>query len=282
MPVLNRRSLFALATASGPSLFARKLTTAGVQLYTVRKIILKDPLRVLRDIEKIGYGEVEATADNLDQIWTSLKQTSLKPVSIHLPTDLFIRDQAQLPAALDDAKKRGFDYVVCPYIDPKDRGGVDMMRRLGQNLNKAGEMARKSGLQLCYHNHAFEFAPANRRTLLDVLMETADAKLVKLELDIMWSRVAGVDPVSMLQRFGQRIPLVHLKNVAPGVGRMFNEDLPAKDFRDLAPGVINVADVLKAGAQAGVRHYFVEQDETPGDPIDSLRASYQYLQTIDF
>jgi sugar phosphate isomerase/epimerase len=274
--------LFALTAAFGLSLHARKLTTVGVQLYTVRKIILKDPLKVLRDIEKIGYREVEATADNLNQIWPSLKQTSLKPVSIHLDTNLFIRDQAKLPAALEDAKKRGFEYVVCPYIDPKDRGGVDMMRRLGQSLNKAGEMASKNGLQLCYHNHAFEFAPAERRTLLNVLMDTADAKLVKLELDIMWSRVAGVDPVSVLLRFGQRVPLVHLKNVAPGVPRMFNEDLPAKDFRDLGHGVINVADVLKAGAQAGVKHYFVEQDETPGNPIDSLRASYQHLQSIDF
>jgi sugar phosphate isomerase/epimerase len=262
--------------------FGRKLTTVGVQLYTVRKIILKNPVQVLRDIEKIGYREVEATADNLNQIWPSLKQTSLKPVSIHLDTDLFIRNQSKLPAALDDAKKRGFEYIVCPYIDPKDRGGIDMMKRLGQNLNKAGEMARKNGLQLCYHNHAFEFAPADRRTLLDVLMETADPKLVNLELDIMWSRVAGVDPVSVLLRFGQRVPLVHLKNVAPGVSRMFNEDLPAKDFRDLGHGVINVSDVLKAGAQAGVKHYFVEQDETPGNPIESLRASYQHLQTIDF
>src|SRR5262249_40412453 len=154
-------------------------------------------------IEKIGYSEVEATADNLNQIWPGLKQTSLRPVSIHLDTNLFIREQAKLPAALEDAKKRGFEYVVCPYIDPKDRGGIDMMRRLGQNLNKAGEMASKNGLQLCYHNHAFEFAPAGRRTLLDVLMETADPKLVKLELDIMWSRVAGVDPVSVLLRFGE-------------------------------------------------------------------------------
>ncbi len=282
VPAFNRRTFLALPAALAPAAFARKLTTVGVQLYTVRKIILKDPAQVLREIEKIGYREVEATADNLNQIWPALKQTSLKPVSIHLPTDLFIRDQAKLPPALDDAKKRGFEYVVCPYIDPKDRGGTDTMRRLGQNLNKAGDLAAKRGLQLCYHNHAFEFTPANRRTLMDVLMETADPKLVKLELDIMWSRVAGVDPVSMLLRFEQRIPLVHLKNVAPGVPRMFNENLPAKDFRDLGHGVINIADVLKAGARAGVKHYFVEQDETPGNPLDSLRASYQYLQTIDF
>jgi sugar phosphate isomerase/epimerase len=279
---LKRRSLFALTAAFGSSLNARKLTPVGVQLYTVRKIILQDPLKILREIEKIGYREVEATADNVNQIWPSLQQTSLKPVSIHLDTNLFIRDHAKLPAALEDAKKRGFEYIVCPYIDPKDRGGIDMMRRLGQSLNKAGDMASKHGLQLCYHNHAFEFAPAERRTLLDVLLETADPKLVKLELDIMWSRVAGVDPVSVLLRFGQRIPLVHLKNVAPGVPRMFNEDLPAKDFRDLGHGVIKVADVLKAGAQVGVKHYFVEQDETPGNPIDSLRASYQHLQSIDF
>ena len=282
MPDCKRRSFLALMAASAVPLSARKLRTVGVQLYTLRTVLPKEPLETLRALEKIGYREVEATQDNLDRIWPALKQTSLRAVSIHMATNLFTKEQAKLPAALDVAKKHGFEYVVCPYIEPKDRGGIDVMRRLGDNLNKAGELCRKAGLHLCYHNHAFEFAPAERRTLLDVLMEAADPKLVSLELDIMWSRVAGVDPTSVLLRFGSRIPLVHLKNVAPGFGRRFNEDLPPKAFRDLGHGVIDLVPVLKAAAQVGVKHYFVEQDETPGNPVDSLRASYEHLQKLDF
>ena len=195
---------------------------------------------------------------------------------------MFITEQEKIPAALENAKKHGFQYVVCPYIAPANRGGAEVMRKLGETLNKVGEQCRKAGLQLCYHNHAFEFEPSGKGTLLDVLMETTDPKLVGLELDIMWVRVAGVDPVSVLKQYGKRIPLMHLKNVAEGVEKRYNEGIPRTSFREVGKGVIDVPSVLKAAAQAGVKHYFVEQDQTAGNPIDSLRDSYEYLRKLNF
>ena len=248
-----------------------------MQLYTVRGILPKKPLETLRAIEQIGYGEVECTMDHLDDIWPSLKETKLKPVSVHLSPEVFIHHPEKLPATLDDAKKHGFEYVVCPWIDPRDRGGVEMIRKLGQSLNAAGELPRKAGMQLCYHNHAFEYQPAGDGRLLDVLMKTTDPKLVSLELDVMWAQVAGVDPVSILKQYGGRIPLVHLKNVAQGVAQRFNENIPRAAFHDLSEGAVDIPAVIHAAKQAGVKHYFVEQDETPGDPIESLRKSFQYL-----
>jgi sugar phosphate isomerase/epimerase len=278
MRSISRRSfLTAAAAATAASLHARALPTVGVQLYTVRRVLPGKPLETLRAIEQIGYREVECTADRLDGIWPSLKQTSLKAVSVHLDEQLFIHQPEKLPAALEDARKRGFEYVVCPWIEPRDRGGVEMIRKLGQTLNIAGELCRKAGMRLCYHNHAFEYQPTPDGRLLDVLMKTADPQLVSLELDVMWARVAGVDPVGVLQQYGDRIPLVHLKNVAPGVEPRFNENIPRAAFRELGNGAVDIPAVLRAAKQAGVKHYFVEQDETPGDPIESLRQSFQYL-----
>jgi sugar phosphate isomerase/epimerase len=279
MPAIGRRSFLTLA-ASAVSARARVLKVVGVQLYTVRSILPKKPLETLRAIEQIGYREVEVTADHMDAIWPSLQQTSLKAISAHLNTELFMRQQAKLPAALDDAKKRGFEYVVCPYIAPKDRGGVEVIRKLADTLNTAGELCSKAGLRLCYHNHAFEYRPTPDGRLLDVLMKTADPKLVSLELDVMWAHVGGVDPVSILKQYGDRIPLVHLKNVAPGVETRYNEDIPDAAFRELGNGVVDIPAVLRAAKQAGVKHYFVEQDQTPGDPLQSLRESFQYLEGL--
>src|SRR5580658_3315578 len=279
MPAIGRRSFLTLA-ASAVSARARVLKVVGVQLYTVRSILPKKPLETLRAIEQIGYREVEVTADHMDAIWPSLQQTSLKAISAHLNTELFMRQQAKLPAALDDAKKRGFEYVVCPYIAPKDRGGVEVIRKLADTLNTAGELCSKAGLRLCYHNHAFEYQPTPDGRLLDVLMKSTDPKLVSLELDVMWAHVAGVDPVSILQQYGDRIPLVHLKNVAPGVETRYNEDIPDAAFRELGNGVVDIPAVLRAAKQAGVKHYFVEQDQTPGDPLQSLRESFQYLEGL--
>jgi sugar phosphate isomerase/epimerase len=279
---ISRRSfLSAAAVATAGSLHARALQTVGVQLYTVRRILPKNPLETLRAIEQIGYREVECTADRLDEIWPSLKETKLKAVSVHLNAPLFMHQPEKLPAALEDAQKHGFEYVVCPWVDPRDRGGVEMIRKLGQTLNSAGELARKAGMRLCYHNHAFEYQPIADGRLLDVLMKSTDPRLVSLELDVMWAHVAGVDPVSILKQYGDRIPLVHLKNVAPGVEPRFNENIPRTAFHDLSDGAVDIPAVLRAAKQAGVKHYFVEQDETPGDPIESLRKSFQYLETLN-
>lgn len=276
----RRQFLLAIASGAVQNAWARPLKTIGVQLYTVRSIIDDNPLEVLKALERIGFREAEVIRANMDRIWPSLKQTALKPVSLHMDTQLFTRHQDQLEPALDDAKKRGFSYVVCPYIAPDDRGGEEMMKRLGETLNKAGERCRKSGLKLCYHNHAFEFAPGGSSILLDVLMTTTDPKLVGLELDIMWAQVAGVDPVSVLHKYKGRVHLMHLKNVAPGVEKRYNEKVPKDAFAEVGKGVIDVAAVVKAAQSAGVAHYFVEQDQTPGNPIDSLRGSYEYLSKL--
>lgn len=282
MSSFSRRSFLSSVAISTAASYARTLKNIGVQLYTVRNVVPEKPLETLRAIEQIGYREVEAVGASLEKIWPSLKQTSLKAVSVHLDTALFTQDQSKLPPALDDAKQRGFEYVVCPYIPPRERGGAAVIRKLGDALNKAGEQCRSRGLQLAYHNHAFEFEPAEGGTLLDVLMRTADAKLVKLELDMMWAAVAGVDPVSILKRYGDRVALMHLKDVAPGTEKRFNENIPRTSFREVGNGIIDTAAVLRAASAAGTKHYFVEQDQTPGDPIASLRQSYEYLSKLNF
>lgn len=285
MTNLNRRQFLA-ATAAAAGVIpasAKTLSKVGVQLYTVRSVIGEKTTETIQELEKIGFREAECVAANLDKIWAALKQTKIKPVSIHLDTQLFTRNQDKLPAALEDAKKKGFDFAVCPYIAPQDRGGEDVIKKLGDTLNKAGEICKKSGLQLAYHNHAFEFEPVpGKGTLLDILLQTADANLVHLELDIMWSQVAGVDPVSVLKKYGKRVALMHLKNVAAGVDQRYNEKVPREAFKDVGSGVIDIKAVLAAASSAGVKHYFVEQDQTPGNPTDSLRQSFEYLSKLNY
>src|SRR4051812_2667160 len=99
MMMLNRRHFVGLAAAALAQ--ARAPKTIGVQLYTVRSIIGEKPLDVLKAIEQIGYKEVEATWGDLDKLWDSLKQTSLKPVSLHLDTQMFSKQQDQLEGGLE-------------------------------------------------------------------------------------------------------------------------------------------------------------------------------------
>jgi sugar phosphate isomerase/epimerase len=282
MQTLSRRT-FVAASAAALALEAKQLKTFGAQLYSLRTIIDKDPLTVLKGLEEAGYTEAEVIRANMDKIWSALKQTKLKPVSLHIDTQMFTKDIDKLNPTLDDAKQRGFSYVVCPYIAPQDRGGVDVIKKLADTLNKAGQRCKSAGINLCYHNHAFEFEPVKEGgNLLDVLMKNTDPKLVGLELDIMWAKVGGVEPVKVFEQYKGRIPLVHMKNVKAGIGPQYNERVPKEAFEEVGKGVIEIGPVLKAAQKAGAKHFFVEQDQTPGNPLDSLRGSAGYLKSLNF
>lgn len=283
MPAPTRRSFVAQAAALLPlsrAAFAKEPLThdnLGVQLYTVRNVIEKDPAATLKAIQDIGYTEVEATYDNLDKIWSALKETSLKPVSIHVNTDIFMQGGSKLDSTISDLKQRGFQYMVVPYIAPAQRGGADMFKNLAEKLNAAGEKAKAAGLTLCYHNHAFEFGPVGGTTGLEILMSNTQKDVVSLEMDIFWVSVAGNDPVALLKTYSGRVKLLHLKDKAKGVAKQYNENVPKSAFKEVGSGSIDIPAVLAAADAAGVENYFVEQDQTPGDPIASLRKSYQYL-----
>jgi sugar phosphate isomerase/epimerase len=84
----------------------------------------------------------------------------------------------------------------------------------------------------------------------------------------------------MLKQNAGRVPLVHLKDKAKGTPVMYEEAKAGKAFREVGAGVLDFPAILKAAAAAGAKHYFVEQDQTPGDPVASLKQSYQYLRSL--
>jgi sugar phosphate isomerase/epimerase len=286
MSRLSRRTFLA-RTGAVASLakvgFARNPLTQrnlGVQLYTVRNIISNDPAAVLKSVQDIGYIEVEPTYANLHEIWPALKQTRLKPVSVHIDFSIYKEGGSKLDSALADVKQRGFEYAVVPYVPVDQRGGMDVFKSLAQMLNTSGQRAKANGLKLCYHNHAFEYEPLTGGTLgLDILMNETEKDLVSLELDIFWASVAGHNPVDLLKQYSGRIPLLHLKDKAAGLATQYNEKVPPETFKEIGNGSIDIPAVLTAANSAGVRHYFVEQDQTSGDPIASLRQSYTYLKS---
>ncbi len=284
--MLSRRKILKaapLAASMAEFLRARQLSTIGVQLYTVRSVLPQKPAETLKALDAIGYREAEATYAGLDQIWPALEKTSLKPVSLHLDSTLVTKgtdDDAR--RILEGVKRRGFQYAVFPYLPPAERGGLDVIRALADKLNRFGEKCRGHGLEFCYHNHAFEFEPMNGSTPFQVLIERTDKKLVGIELDLFWVSVAGHDPSELLGKISGRVPLIHLKDKAQGTPVMHKESVDRSAFKEVGHGVIDWPKVLRAAESAGVQHYFVEQDQTPGDPVESLRQSFAYLSKLTF
>ena len=272
-----------LVVALGASGRAAQLKTLGVQLYTVRTVLPQKPQDTLNAIRAIGYQEVEATYAGLDGLWPMLQASGLKPVSIHLDSGSVTQGKPDdLSPIFDQLKKRGFQYAVFPYLPEPERGGIDVIKAIAEKLNRAGEKCRAAGMSFCYHNHAFEFATEKGATLFQVMLDHTDPKLVAFELDVFWVSVAGLDPAEFLQKLAGRVPLLHLKDKAEGTAVMYKESVPPTAFKEVGSGVLDWPKVLRAAAAAKVAHYFVEQDQTPGDPVDSLRQSYGYLSKLSY
>src|SRR5271167_788761 len=180
MNISRRNFLNSAAAVAGGSLLAsaakpqHSLKVVGLQLYTVRDIILNNPPKVLTEISDIGYREAEVSSDNMEKIWDALVATKLKPVSLHVGPDVFKGDLSHIDTVFAAAKMKGFSYVVYPYLPPNERNGLDGIKQLAGNLNKAGKAAQTNDVKLCYHNHAFEFEPMGGTTPLETLMKETD------------------------------------------------------------------------------------------------------------
>jgi sugar phosphate isomerase/epimerase len=261
---------------------AAQLKSIGVQLYTVRSVLPQKPEETLKAIHDAGYQEIEATFAGFDKIWPAVQASGLKPVSMHMDGKMVMQGGDPLDKAIDQLKGYGFKYAVHPYVQPSDRGGPEVMKKLAEVLNRLGEKARAGGMQCAYHNHAFEFETVNGSTLFDVLAENTDKKLVGFELDLFWLTVAGNDPADFILKHKGRVPLVHLKDMAAGTEKRFNESVPRTAFKEVGSGTIDWKKALKAAASVGVQHYFVEQDQTPGDPLESLKKSHEYLASLKY
>jgi|YNPMSStandDraft_1061717.scaffolds.fasta_scaffold10476_1 sugar phosphate isomerase/epimerase len=284
-----RRSL--LAAPALPLFAAKFARPLGVQLYTVRTLMPKDPRGTLAAIASMGYEFVEAGRGQLAQLEPHLKELRLATPSVGLELPLVTGSWGQggapqnAPKSLAEAvaplPEKGVKFVVISYVGKPMRDEPGFYERFGDQMNRAGEICRKHGVQLCYHHHSFEFDPASGKRPFDTLVERFDPKLVQFEIDTFWLKIAGQEPAAMLRRLKGRVSLVHLKDIARGTAVEFNEGkVPREAFKEVGNGELNWADVLKACDEAGVRHYIVEQDWWPGDPLDSLKQSIRFLRSM--
>ena len=275
---LQAAALAALSTGAR----AAQLKSIGVQLYTVRTVMPQKPAETLQAIRAIGYQEVEATWAGYDKLAPLVKEAGLKAVSMHVDNTLMSKSADDMSRVVDQLKGWGFQYGVHPYVPPAERGGPDVIKALADKLNMFGEKCHAVGIQAAYHNHAFESATAGDKTLFQVLIDNTDKKLVGFEVDCFWISVAGGDPAEFVKKLSGRVPLLHLKDKAQGTEQRFNESVPRTAFKEVGNGVLDWPSILRAAAAAGVQHYFVEQDQTPGDPLDSIKQSYNYLSKLTY
>jgi sugar phosphate isomerase/epimerase len=250
----------------------RKLSAIGLQLYSVRDEMKRDFDGSLQKVAAIGYAEVEFAGyfgRSPREVRAALDRTALRAPSAHIPFDQI---EKSLPAILDAAHTIGHEYVVCPSVDEDQRRTMDDFKRVAEAFDKAGAECKKAGIQFAYHNHDFDFAPVNGKMFYDALLAETDPQLVKFEMDLYWVVKGNQRPLDYFARYPGRFPMVHVKDM---------DRTPARGQSDVGRGIIDFKQIFQHSDEAGIRHYFVEQEDL-ADPWPSMRIDFEYLRDLRF
>ena len=146
-------------------------------------------------------------------------------------------------------------------------------------FNRVGRLLReKHRLTFCYHNHGYEFARQGDGTLFDVLMARTDPQDVSYELDILWAFFPGANPAQLLEKYGSRFKLLHLKDLRRGVKGDLSGKTAVENDVALGTGQLDLPSILKAAKRAGVLHYYIE-DESPSTATQ-VPQTLAYLKSL--
>ena len=268
-----------LLAALAPDNVYRK--NIGIQLYTLRDALGKDAAGTLKAVAAAGYKQVEPYGfPNCQPLLDGAKDAGLSINSSHFEADSVINPKdegmSDFMKILDRAKEVGLSHMVIPYLQDNVRKTLDDYKKIAANANKAAEKAKAAGIQLSYHNHAFEFQPKEGgKTGYDVFMEEFSADM-KFEVDVFWIKVGGHDPAELIAKLGSRVSQLHLKDLKQGVKLPEYGSVPQDAFKELGNGIIPMEPILAAAEKAGVKHCHVEQDYSP-HPLESIKESVDYL-----
>ena len=270
-----------LANMSGLSLLDAcnnpgKIGDFGIQLYTLRDDMPKDPKGVLKKIAGFGYKQIESYEGAKGIFWgmsnTDFKKymddLGMKIVASHADINKDFEKKA------DEAAAIGLKYLICPWLGPQK--SMDDYKKAADNFNKKGEICKSNGIRFAYHNHDYSFKPIDGQLPQDVMMNNTDASLVDFELDMYWVATAGEDIEAWLKKYKNRFRLCHVKDRSktPGTNNSQNSV-------DLGTGSINWPSVLKTAKENGMKHFIVEQEYYAGTtPLKAVEVNAGYMKSL--
>jgi sugar phosphate isomerase/epimerase len=264
---------FALAGRAISPAFAAQIKAIGLQLYTVREIFQKDPVGTLERVAQIGYREVEFGGGGYDAMDPALlrrtmNRLGLRSPSVHIGYDALL---GQFDKSVAMAKTLGADTVVLPYMSDEHRNEQAWQVAL-PNFNRFAADLNKAGLGFAYHNHDFEFTvKPGGVSLYERFLKETDPSLVKIELDLYWAAHAGENAAALIDRLGGRIYAYHVKDMRSD-----------RSMAAIGEGTTDFAALFKRKGSAGVRHFYVENDQAPAPYLPDITTSFKTLHALRF
>lgn len=245
----------------------------ALQLYSVREAAGKNFLETVRKVADMGYdgiqfaGFFDTPAEELKKV---MDEKGITAAGSHMGIDTLLGDN--LEQTLEYNHIIGNDFIICPYLPEEYRKTSEDYNKTAEILNEIGQKCKENGFTFVYHNHDFEFSLFDGETGFELLFNNTDADLVKMELDCYWAAFAGFEPRNIIEKYGERVVSLHIKDVKNVNG--------VKRSIEIGSGELDIKSLLNTGDQFGVRWYVVEQEHFDGDPMESSRINIQNLQSI--
>lgn len=250
------------------------LWRVGLELYSVRNAMKKDPERTLAAVRAMGYDDVELlwSMDNFGrtpkQVHETLKQLGLKAPSGHIAPEVLLNGWEK---QLDDAKIVGHQFLVVPSLPDDTANSIDEWNRWADRFNAAGDLARRHGLWLMFHNEPEHMKPIRGVVPYDQFIERTDGSKVRLQLDFGNMEVGGGKPMNYIKQYYSRYWSFHVKDVVQD----------GTHDTELGTGRTNLRALLAAIPEIQKKPCYVEQ-ESPADEMVSARQNYGYLKKLQF
>lgn len=252
----------------------------GLQLYSLRDSFKQDVGATLDFVRQLGFQHVELAGTyglSAEAFRKMLDERGLVAIAGHFSMDRFLNDP---DGVARDAKALGLTYVGVAWYPHKAPLDEAQARKMAADFNAAGKAMAERGLKFFYHNHGYEFHPWGDRTLMDLVMQETDPKLVTFEMDVLWTVFPGQDPAAWLRRYPGRWELMHLKDLRKGVQGDLSGKTDVRNDVALGSGQVVFPTLLKTAQETGVKWYFIE-DESP-TVREQLPQSLRFLETVSW
>lgn len=275
---------------------AKKVERVGIQLYSVRDAMHKDPKGSLKKIAEMGYLFVEH-ADYVDRRFYGFTAKEFKVILLDLGLQM-ISGHTVMTAkdwdnskndftdkwkfTIEDAATAGQQYVISPWLDESLRTDMEGLKKFMDQFNKCGELCKKSGMKFGYHNHNFEFkTKIGDVDLYDYILKNTEPGLVAQQIDVGNMLGAGGIALDLIKKYPGRFELMHVKDE---IKSSTGQGMDGYDSTILGEGVMPIKDiVLAARKKGGTSQFIIEQESYQGkDPFDCVKIDLQKMKDWGF
>jgi len=279
-------ALFSKSSFEGP----KNKTITGVQLYSVRDEMTKDPLGTLKKVSGIGYRYVEH-ANYVDRKFYGYSASEFKKILSDLDLKMPSGHTVMAKQHWDDSKNEftdlwkytvedaatlGQQFVISPWLDESWRKDQDTLKHYMEVFNKSGELCKKAGMKFGYHNHHFEFnEQLNGVRLYDLILQNTDPQLVIQQLDIGNMYYGGGRALEVIKQYPGRFASLHVKDEIAVAGSEHGYESAV-----LGTGIIEVKKVLEEAIKTGGSSHLIIEQESYQDktPLDSIKDDLQVMK----